>query len=71
MIVNGFHIQLIDEYRGRVIFQVATDRVTPEEFDRLWAMVGQHLRRMLAERAKANEPAQVEFRVRASEVRSA
>lgn len=68
MIVNGFHVQLVDEYRGRIIFQVATDQLTAEEFDRLWALTGNHVRAQLADRATRKEPTQVEFRLRASQV---
>lgn len=60
---SGVWIQLVDRFRSRVLFQCATDELSAEEFDLLWAKVGENIRRRMMEE---KDGATVEFEIRAS-----
>jgi hypothetical protein len=61
IIVGGFWLSLIDEHRQRVLYQVATDRLTDEEFLSLWHQAGKTILREL----NSSKESALEFRIRA------
>ncbi len=45
---KGYFFELTNRYSGKVIFAAATDEVTEEAFDHLWAAVGRNVGNMIA-----------------------